>query len=69
MAFGTITLGIIILLIILSLTTKRTNSSVQIMDIQQSKPDLTKKSLQNLPANLILSTSRKRRRRKREQLD
>jgi hypothetical protein len=64
-AFGAITIGVIILLIILSITSKRSASSSQIIDIRHSNQDLSNKNNKDITSTIILSTSR-RRRRKRE---
>jgi hypothetical protein len=54
-AFGAITIGIIILLIILSMTNKRSESSPQIIDIRHSNGDIS--------STMILSTVRRRRKK------
>jgi hypothetical protein len=60
-AFGAITIGIIIILIILSMTNKRPISSPQIIDIRHSNQDLPNKGINS---TIILSTSHRRRRRR-----
>jgi len=52
-AFGAITIGIIILIIILSMTNKRPMPSTQVIDIKHSNQDLPNKN--------ITSTSRRKR--------
>ncbi len=52
-AFGAITIGIIILIIILSMTNKRPMPSTQVIDIKHSNQDIT--------STMILSTSRRKR--------
>jgi hypothetical protein len=64
-AFGAITIGVIILLIILSMTSKRPASSSQIIDIRHSNQNLPDKNNKNNTSSTVtLSTSRKRRRKR-----
>ncbi len=65
-AFGAITIGVIILLIILSMISKRPASSSQIIDIRHSNQDLSNKNNTDVTSSIILSKSRRRRRRKKE---
>ncbi|CAF0724980.1 unnamed protein product [Adineta steineri] len=64
-AFGILTIGIIILIIILSMTSKRSIPSSQIIDIRYLNQDLSNK---NIASTTVLTTFR-RRRRKRQRLN
>ena len=64
-AFGVITIGVIILLIILSMTSKRSTTSSQILDVRYSNADLRSQTENEKKSNLTMTVSRRRRRRRR----
>ncbi|CAF4169161.1 unnamed protein product [Rotaria sordida] len=63
-AFGTITIGIIILLVILSMISRRSASSSQVIDVRHINDESSNKNNKDITSTMKLIVSRRRRREK-----